>query len=424
VKYLFIILSILLISTSMFGQETGVLYQHETGSGFVWKTFGDGKVQPEYKGEIINGKMDGFGFTKYPSDGKSVIGEWKNGKEWNTKHTKNDGTILGNFENGDWIVKLGIIYLGYRDGEIGFYNEKWEGLESEENIDLGKYEGVSNNGLSLGILNSTDGMKKYLGEFNHGKYNGLGAMTYPNGWKYFGKWKNGKREGQGTIIYPNKDKYIGEWIDDKWNGSGTYYYSNGDKYVGVIYGKPNGQGELTTLDGIKYTGKLKDRLFSGQGTYTEPNGYIYKGGFSFGWKSGKGTEIFSDGRKYIGEFKLNKPNGIGIEISPNGTKYEGNFIDGKFNGDIKITLPDGTKYEGEGINGEIKGYGKYTFTDGIIFRGKYFKYMGVKSWTGHTYTSDGSEFIGDWKNGKPWNGTFYFKNKNVKGKYINGLELK
>ena len=53
VKYLFIILSILLISTSMFGQETGVLYQHETGSGFVWKTFGDGKVQPEYKGEII-----------------------------------------------------------------------------------------------------------------------------------------------------------------------------------------------------------------------------------------------------------------------------------------------------------------------------------------------------------------------------------
>ena len=422
-KHLFIILSLLLISSSMFGQETGVLYQHETASGFVWKTFGDVKVQPKYKGEIVNGKMHGFGFTKYPSDGKSVIGEWNNGKEWNTKHIKNDGTNLGNFENGDWIVNWRFVYLGYRNGEIGFYSEKWEGLESENNMDIGKYEGESNNGFSLGILYSTDGMQKYLGEFKHGKYSGLGAMTYPNGRKYFGMWKNGKREGQGTIFYPNRDKLKGEWKDDKWNGSGTYLYSNGDKYVGVIDGKPNGQGELTTLDGKKYTGFM-DRLFSGQGKTTEPNGYIYEGGFKFGWKSGQGTEIFSDGRKYVGEFKLNKQNGAGIKTYPDGTKYDGTFIDGKVNGDIKITFPDGTKYEGEGINGEIKGYGKYTFTDGIKFGGKYFKYMGVKSWTGHTYLSDGSEFIGDWKNGKPWNGTFYFKNRIFKGEYINGLEQK
>ena len=38
--------------------------------------------------EITNGKPDGFGFMTYPYDGKSVMGEWKNGKEWNTKHTK------------------------------------------------------------------------------------------------------------------------------------------------------------------------------------------------------------------------------------------------------------------------------------------------------------------------------------------------
>ena len=35
-----------------------------------------------------------------------------------------------------------------------------------------------------------------------------------------------------------------------------------------------------------------------------------------------------------------------------------------------------------------------------------------------------SKIVNERKNGKPWNGTFYFKNKNVKGKYINGLELK
>jgi len=390
VKHLFIILPILLISSCKFGPETGDLYQQKTASGF----------------------------TKHQSDG-----ERKNGKDWDTKQRKNDGSILEIFENGERILKGGVVYLGFRNGEIGFYSEKWEGLESKDNMDIGKYEGESKNGFSLGIYNSTDGKKKYIGEFKYGKYNGLGAMTYPNGWKYFGMWKNGKREGQGTIFYPNGDKFKGEWRDDKWNGSGTYLYSNGNKYVGEIYGRPNGQGELITLDKKKYIGFM-DRLFSGQGKSTDSNGNIYQGEFKFGWKSGQGTEIFSDGRKYIGEFRLNKPNGAGIETYPDGTKYEGNFIDGKFNGDITITFPDGTKYEGEGINGEIKGYGKYTFTDGIKFRGKYFRYIGVKSWSGHTYHSDGSEFIGDWKDGKPWNGTFYFKNRNIKGEYINGLEQK
>ena len=389
-KHLFIILPILLISSCKFGPETGDLYQQKTASGF----------------------------TKHQSDG-----ERKNGKDWDTKQRKNDGSILEIFENGERILKGGVVYLGFRNGEIGFYSEKWEGLESKDNMDIGKYEGESKNGFSLGIYNSTDGKKKYIGEFKYGKYNGLGAMTYPNGWKYFGMWKNGKREGQGTIFYPNGDKFKGEWRDDKWNGSGTYLYSNGNKYVGEIYGRPNGQGELITLDKKKYIGFM-DRLFSGQGKSTDSNGNIYQGEFKFGWKSGQGTEIFSDGRKYIGEFRLNKPNGAGIETYPDGTKYEGNFIDGKFNGDITITFPDGTKYEGEGINGEIKGYGKYTFTDGIKFRGKYFRYIGVKSWSGHTYHSDGSEFIGDWKDGKPWNGTFYFKNRNIKGEYINGLEQK
>ena len=354
-KYLFIVLSLLLLSYSTFGQVTGVLYKHETASGSIWETFGDGKVQPKYKGEIMNGKMHGIGFTKYPSDGKSVIGEWKNGKEWNTKHTRNDGTFLGNFENGDWIVIGEIVYLGYRNGEIGFYNEKWEGLESEKNKDIREYDGEPKKGCSLGIVDSKKKKKKYSGELKYGEY--------------------------------------------------------------------NGQSELTTLDGEKYT-VIMEGLFSGQGKTTKPNGYIYEGGFSFGWKSGQGTEIFSDGRKYVGKFKLNKQNGAGIKTYPDGTKYEGTFIDGKFNGDIKITFPDGTKYYGEGINGKIKGYGKYSFADGIKFRGKYFKYVGIKSWTGHTYLTDGSEFIGDWKSGKPWNGTFYFKNRIFKGEFVNGLEQK
>ena len=94
------------LSSPLFGQETGVLYQYETSSGIQWKTFGNEKVQPKYEGEIKNGKMDGLGVLIYPYGEKSIVGEWKNGKEWNTKHRKKDGTLLGKYENGKWIVSL------------------------------------------------------------------------------------------------------------------------------------------------------------------------------------------------------------------------------------------------------------------------------------------------------------------------------
>ena len=86
-KHLLIILSILLLSSPVIGQETDVLYLYESSSGLVWKTFGNDKLQPKYEGEVTNRKPDGFGFMTYPYGGKRVMGEWKNGKEWNTNNT-------------------------------------------------------------------------------------------------------------------------------------------------------------------------------------------------------------------------------------------------------------------------------------------------------------------------------------------------
>ena len=80
-KHLLIIISILLLSSPVIGQETGVLYLYETSSGLVWKTFGDDKVQPKYKGEIKNRKPEGFG-NLTSSDGEKYVGEWKDGKKY------------------------------------------------------------------------------------------------------------------------------------------------------------------------------------------------------------------------------------------------------------------------------------------------------------------------------------------------------
>ena len=176
----------------MIGQETGVLYQYETSGGIKWGTFGDGKVQPKYKGEIKNGIMDGLGVLTYPYGEKSIVGEWKSGKEWNTKHTKKDGTLLGKFENGEWIVSWGVLYFGLRNGKYGW----------EEDGDEKK--------------NS-----KYVGGVKYGIPYGQGTLTYLNGNKYVGEVKYGIPYGQGTYSFPNGDKFVGEWKDGKKHGYGT-----------------------------------------------------------------------------------------------------------------------------------------------------------------------------------------------------------
>jgi len=66
---LLLLLSFLLLSSPVIGQETNVLYPYETSSGLVWKTFGNEKLQPKYEGEISYVKHDGFGFMTYPYDG-------------------------------------------------------------------------------------------------------------------------------------------------------------------------------------------------------------------------------------------------------------------------------------------------------------------------------------------------------------------
>ena len=115
-------LSLLLLTSPLFGQETGVLYLYETSSGKKWKTFGDGKVQPKYKGEIKNGKPNGFGFQTYKNgnkyfgehknglpngqgrsiypDGSMYLGEYKDGKPWNVKGYDKERNIIGKWVNG------------------------------------------------------------------------------------------------------------------------------------------------------------------------------------------------------------------------------------------------------------------------------------------------------------------------------------
>ena len=123
-KHLLIILSILLLSFHLFGQETGVLFQYESSFGIQWKTFGNEKDQPKYEGEIKNGKPDGRGIKLKP-DGGMYFGEWKNGKKHGqgTDTSPDGNSFEGEWKNGKkngqgkWTLPNGSQYVGeWKDG--------------------------------------------------------------------------------------------------------------------------------------------------------------------------------------------------------------------------------------------------------------------------------------------------------------------
>jgi len=201
-----------------------ILYQYETSSGIQWKPSGNGNVQPKYEGEIKNGKMDGLGVLTYPYGGKSVVGEWKNGKEWNTKHTNKDGKLIGGYKKGKLVVERKPRQLKPCKVSITLHDGKlFEGNFVDEKLD----EQIN----GKGTLTYPSG-RNYNGEWENGVFHGQGTYTSPDVSTYVGEWKDGERDGQGTLTYPSGRNYDGEWKNGKEHGQGTYSFPNGSKFEG------------------------------------------------------------------------------------------------------------------------------------------------------------------------------------------------
>ena len=126
-KHVLIILSILLLSSPVIGQETGVLFLREVNDKWGWfedgnededtKYIGEFKDgffedrQPngqgtmtytdgvKYVGEYKDGQRHGQGTYTFP-DGKYFVGEFKDSKPWNITGYDKNGNIKRKWVNG------------------------------------------------------------------------------------------------------------------------------------------------------------------------------------------------------------------------------------------------------------------------------------------------------------------------------------
>ena len=233
-KQLFILLSILLISPQLFGnsKKGQTLFFWQTSSNLSWKEFGDKKFHPKYQGDVESNKPNGLGILTYPW-GAKYFGEWKDGRLWNGTGYDNKNNIIGNYVNGENIIKNPRVKV---EKNPGVKVEKNPGVKIEKNPGV-KIEKEQTGVLFRRLVNgefrwfengNEDKDGKYEGEIENGLAHGQGTNISPDGDIYVGKFKDGEYHGQGTFTFHDGAKYVGEFKDGKvWNGkiyNGNFIY--------------------------------------------------------------------------------------------------------------------------------------------------------------------------------------------------------
>ena len=128
-KHLFILISILLFSSPVIGdnQKGETLYEWKTASGIKWIEIGDEDFHAKYIGDVMIGKPHGIGTVVYP-DGNKYVGEWMNGlfHGQGIYTTASDGySYVGEY-------RIGSLWNGTmkgKDGTIDYKVVNWEKIK-------------------------------------------------------------------------------------------------------------------------------------------------------------------------------------------------------------------------------------------------------------------------------------------------------
>ncbi|MBC8220007.1 MAG: hypothetical protein H8E67_05515 [Proteobacteria bacterium] len=103
-KHLLIILSFLLFSSPLIGDnhKGETLYVLGEYPDWKWVASGGKETQHKYHGQVKDGKPNGNGVL-ISTNGWKYFGSWKNGEIWRGTGYNKDGNITGKYVNGEWI---------------------------------------------------------------------------------------------------------------------------------------------------------------------------------------------------------------------------------------------------------------------------------------------------------------------------------
>ena len=166
-KHILILLSLLILTSPLVAEETGVLYLKKVNGKFGWFENGNDKKDWKYIGEIKNGKPNGIGvlsstFGKYSGElkngmqhgkgtytyksGRKKVGEFRKGKPWNVKSYDKNGKIETEWVKGIKLKKEEIPPI--EEKEVTEYKSYKIGVRALLGNTSGK-PSTSNSSLSL-----------------------------------------------------------------------------------------------------------------------------------------------------------------------------------------------------------------------------------------------------------------------------------
>jgi len=160
-----------------------------------------------YKGEMLNGGLNGMGILLSENEGRIYFGSYKKGKKDGYGVLMMEESDLGKYVVGNFSKdKL--------NGAVACYDASGKLLTLEEYKNNRLKRSYSTTDITVRtnkfeFIDYDNGA--YIGETTDGARDGYGIYVWTNGDLWFGWWKAGKREGRGILIQRDGKMTTGSW---------------------------------------------------------------------------------------------------------------------------------------------------------------------------------------------------------------------
>ena len=339
---------------------------------FAAYTFDDGD---KYVGEWKENQMHGLGTYTW-ANGDKYIGEFRDGRNtYGVQYSALD-RLQGTFSNGEWCEEC-----EPNANQLALVREIDPSLiaavSKERRSDLAQFLSDANR--------TQDNYRKCNAWFYSGpfEYEGIVFQNWADVLdKQFNQW------GRQSDVASELSQYCSPFLDSTrlvWIAPSELDNSGGVPQIS------------TALPSCPTSGVF-DNCF---GSYTDADGNKYVGEWKDDKRHGQGTSFWADGDQHVGEYKNGKEHGHGTYRWADGDVYVGEFKDGEEHGHGTYTWADGDMYVGEHKGGTKHGHGTYLFGP-------------------NAGESAGGKYVGEYKDGRVWEGVQYSASGKVQGTYSHG----